>query len=90
MVSKSEIVIGAEIEDFTLGHANQGSLRAKDLPLRFVEACRADAGELFVDRVLEGFECHEAILLHNRCDEDNDRKMAQVAVLWESIAGIKR
>ena len=90
MVSKSEIVVGAEIENFTLGYANHGPLRAEELPLRFVESSRADAGQLFVDRVLEGFECHEAILLHNRCDEDNDRKMVQVAVLWESIAGIKR
>jgi hypothetical protein len=53
VVGEPQIVVGTEIEDFTLGHANCGPLRAKDLPLRFVEACRADFSESLRNGFLE-------------------------------------
>ena len=45
VVGEPQIVVGAKIEDLALHHANLGPLRTKDLPLRFVEACRADFSE---------------------------------------------
>jgi hypothetical protein len=45
VVGEPQIVVGAEVEDLTLCHANLGPLRTEDLPLRFVEACRADFSE---------------------------------------------
>jgi hypothetical protein len=45
MVGEPQIVVGAEIEDFTLGHTNRSPLRTEDLPLRLVEASRADFSE---------------------------------------------
>jgi hypothetical protein len=53
VVGEPQIVVGAEIEDLTLCYANLGSLRAEYLPLRFVEACRADFNEPFRNSFFE-------------------------------------
>ena len=45
VVGEPQIVIGAEIEDVTLCHANLSSLRTENLSLGLVEACRADVSE---------------------------------------------
>jgi hypothetical protein len=42
MVGEPQVIIGAQIEDLALCHANLGPLWTEDLPFRFVEACRAD------------------------------------------------
>src|SRR4029079_10509534 len=45
IVGKSPVVIGAEIEDLALRYTNLAPVRTEDLPLRFIEACRADFSE---------------------------------------------
>jgi hypothetical protein len=45
MVGEPKIVVGTEIEDLALCHANLGPLRTEDLPLGLIEACRADFSE---------------------------------------------